>query len=923
MTASRLRLTIFIAVTIFFTGCSLNSTLPSEPDIFESNTSLTGTLQDNRVSETVESNHTLWGIFQISIDPETLQPSVSPNRELMTHYDVKNLLLPPACNDCMAIQINSYDPLKKIIDADITLRNPSLLNGYDVRGILFTDDSGRTLLNADDWTNLFDIPGGEDINPFRTYAKSEQSRIFAPDAEHTENFLIDMAQITPVQFAVDASWPGNCKEPYEIDQFTQSPIYQDPGSSGQVSVYVYDWMFDVDEVTLSVPDISGTEFVNLDYFSDSVWSTELVNVTGAPPGKYEALITAGSEDDENIELFDKVDVTISGPHPALNITDITPLWLNFTPGKLCVDGNYLYTTSSRDGVHIWDITIQDEPVWVTKIDLPQLIDIHVENGLAYINNGHTHIYDVDPPEDATLLKTLSIGSASDYENGYVYSTAGGCTIWDVDPWETAHIVNTVNLEFDQFHVSYGLSVGDGYVCVLDYDSYIGDNVVHVVDVDPPELAHEVFIQDFYSTSFNHFARVCNGLAYMCSIYGLKIYEASTGNLLSTVEEITGGGEIKSIDGYVYVAGYSDVSVLDVTDPEEPLIIGEMQSGKHTLVARSENYLYVSGQQEGLRIYDYEPPGEPNLVNFIYSTYQISDLAAANGKVFTITGDFVTVADVDPLEGIEYVSNFPALYHLTLKTLCATDSYLYVVSALSDNDKLRIYDTTSSDLPEEIIAVDTHGDHNAITVDDGYAYIIGKEDGLEIFDIDPPETAHYITSLELENGGYDVDAMNGYIYVADYGNDEIIGGLQIIDATNPSSPFIVKTIANEDDPSDELNWRTEGVEVDESYAYVGCSLYQDGRIRIIDISSPEDAYIVNSVLTEGEITEMCLSNDYLFVPHNSIFNDDGIAIFDVSDPLNVFYTQNIEFYGCTSCKMAVDAPYAYVNSGRGMEVFRLW
>ena len=87
------------------------------------------------------------------------------------------------CEACIEINVNSFDPVTRILDVDVLLRNSIGINGYDVRGILYTDEAGHLLTNPDNWTDLYDIPGGRDINPFKAYNKDDYYRSFPGDAD--------------------------------------------------------------------------------------------------------------------------------------------------------------------------------------------------------------------------------------------------------------------------------------------------------------------------------------------------------------------------------------------------------------------------------------------------------------------------------------------------------------------------------------------------------------------------------------------------------------------------------------------------------------------------------------------------------------------------------------------------------------------
>ncbi len=262
----------------------------------------------------------LWGMWDFYFDPAELKVEVVPVRDAAAHFDVTTMILPPNCDNCLVLAVNSFNPGTGIMDIDVSLRNPEALAGRDVRGILYTNAAGHLLMNPDDWTPIFDIAGGMTINPFRSFAKSETNRIFAPHAVHTENYQVYIPtppQYWAIRYAATAFWPGNCKEPYMIDDFQQLdeiPAYT--GSSGTVQVYVYDWQSNIDYVRLYATEINGLEYIEMTNTSGNIWQADVVNYEGAPAGEYEVKIEAHSEGTADIALYDFATVTLSELPPA-------------------------------------------------------------------------------------------------------------------------------------------------------------------------------------------------------------------------------------------------------------------------------------------------------------------------------------------------------------------------------------------------------------------------------------------------------------------------------------------------------------------------------------------------------------------------------------------------------------------------------
>ncbi|MBU1023661.1 hypothetical protein KKB99_05150 [bacterium] len=295
----RFQLTLVLILVGLLLGCSSHHSDPLVP----SDTPTNPVLKLPEIDEQ-ETNRTMLGIWTVDFDLESMEYSIAPRRDLQAHWNATSLIPAPT------IQINSYDPNEEIIDIDVTIFNPYSLDVYDVRLIIFTDSVGHRLTNADDWTSLYDIPGGMIINPFKAYAKDQTNRIFAGQTQYTENLKIKLPNGNPnVNFAVDASYPGNCEEPYEIANFHQSFLNDDIDSVANLSVVVKDWQNDVLRVELHCPQITGLPLIPFSSDDGETWESEIMNESGLLTGKYIGFIRATSSNFHS--LYEEVAIQIN------------------------------------------------------------------------------------------------------------------------------------------------------------------------------------------------------------------------------------------------------------------------------------------------------------------------------------------------------------------------------------------------------------------------------------------------------------------------------------------------------------------------------------------------------------------------------------------------------------------------------------
>jgi len=186
---------------------------------------------------------------------------------------------------------------------------------------------------------------------------------------------------------------------------------------------------------------------------------------------------------------------------------------------------------------------------------------------------------------------------------------------------------------------------------------------------------------------------------------------------------------------------------------------------------------------------------------------------------------------------------------------ATDSnYLYVPTYF---DELLIFDLTDPVKPDFVKSVGPYSGIGAysgieIAADGGYVYILVKDDGLDdgllhIIDVDPPEDAEIINSIDAISGRC-LLVNNGYAYIG--GSHE----LNIYDIDPPMNAQLVNSIPIVDGASD--------IAFNGDLAYIVTT-----GIKVIDISVPDEAEIIFEFAIDGFISLADYHDGYLFVSQN--------------------------------------------------------
>lgn len=254
----------------------------------------------------------LFCTFVFNTSKNTIE--VIENHTAQAHFNVRPLLTDPfVCPNlnCITVALVSYDPVTKIFTVEVTLRNPTMLTGFDVRGIMYLKPSKPiALMNPDDYIVLYDSL--EQVNPFRAFAKSAPNRQFLSSSVYNEIYEVYIPPPPPlfnINYAIDVSWPGNCKEPYEIIDQEYSGTLTPEGGSGTIRCRVNDHQDDIESVQVDLHDITGGyEDMIYDPIA-GMWSVTFSNTEGAEIGEYTCLIAAKSVD-YNLKLYDYIDVEV-------------------------------------------------------------------------------------------------------------------------------------------------------------------------------------------------------------------------------------------------------------------------------------------------------------------------------------------------------------------------------------------------------------------------------------------------------------------------------------------------------------------------------------------------------------------------------------------------------------------------------------
>ena len=250
-----------------------------------------------------------WFGGTFALNPQTGQSEIANDRNSDFYYHVTGLI-----KNYLKIHVLEIIGTTWKIEVEIT--NPTAIQVHDVR-VVFLDTYGKTVLNPDGFTNLYDPA---DKNPYIAFAKEYPNRAFpvGPGAKDTEILLLDWPSGQPsyVSYRVGVSLGGNCGDPYLINNPKQTGELYPSGGSSTISVDVFDWQNNISWVKVDTTPLTGG-LTNLAHAGGNTYSATISNTKSAPVGTYKCLVAASSPNSDNLIAYSYMNIAVVVDQPPV------------------------------------------------------------------------------------------------------------------------------------------------------------------------------------------------------------------------------------------------------------------------------------------------------------------------------------------------------------------------------------------------------------------------------------------------------------------------------------------------------------------------------------------------------------------------------------------------------------------------------
>ncbi len=445
----------------------------------------------------------------------------------------------------------------------------------------------------------------------------------------------------------------------------------------------------------------------------------------------------------------------------------------------------------------------------------------------------------------------------------------------------------------------------------------GMSIIDISDPTRPEVLSTLTTKEFVwqVTVLDDTALLASGSE------GLLLVDVSDPARVSVIGNVgvPFGEEVLAVttDGdyaYLAVGATPDaIYVADITDPADASIVGSVElNGAPTDIEYANGYVYVSVPTTATFVFDVSDPTSPEFASVIRSG--LSDVVNLSDRGFEITDDILYHAysrlgdgsletfDIsDPLlpqpigllrfdEGAFNVGTdgsraYVAMLHTGVRIVDVSEpsamtelGSLTALAATNDAEPiggdvavaadgvsgLLFLDTSSPSAPVELSRLEFPRDSEDAALSGSLAYVVDISNGLRVLDVSNTALPVLLGSVQMEEA-YGVDAYDGLVCVASGDS-----GLAIVDATTPTSPFLLAKLA--------LSGESRGVALDaeRALAFVACG---DAGVHAVDLSAPNAPVLLATHDTPGTAEDVTIVEKRVYIADGAA----GIRILDVSDP----------------------------------------
>ncbi len=325
-----------------------------------------------------------------------------------------------------------------------------------------------------------------------------------------------------------------------------------------------------------------------------------------------------------------------------SLTTNTQTWRLFSTGAFVYVPTYYPSTTLATVV---DISNPADPVEVNSFGhLGGIGRMVVSGTTTYVAGGWAGLTIIDTSNPDSLFE-VEISEPSGLSNSYADIAKKDDYVYMPNRYQSLFVVDIHDLTQPQFSLGWqaGFQAYLSRIIIVGDYAYVGDewhqrlHIFNLTDPSSPVWIDSLNMPGWWGTF---------GLAtyenYLCVVdwdgfYTLSLVNPAVPQLVGLLNQEM-GLELAIVGHYAFVAANSVVHIIDISDPSQPTLVGQLSAECRAIAARANTL--VTADDNGLKAWDVTNPLNPQLAGY-YTTYaeienieEIEDVEILDGYVLT-------------------------------------------------------------------------------------------------------------------------------------------------------------------------------------------------------------------------------------------------------------------------------------------------
>ncbi|MES9968695.1 MAG: hypothetical protein ABW092_01590 [Candidatus Thiodiazotropha sp.] len=623
------------------------------------------------------------------------------------------------------------------------------------------------------------------------------------------------------------------------------------------------------------------------------------------------------------ELTNSIHVDSSTTFSSLRLHDAVSPNLNVIAGlsdadRLLINGSHLYVASSY-GLHAVDISDVDGARLISSgsyTDLDRTTRMRMEGDRLYIE--HNSLYTTD-----SGVETFDLSNPAAPE-----------AVLDETYLPSDYLINRYTIAGDHAYVGMHQLHNPNDPANSYYEFRL--DIIDISTPGSPRVASSIAFDSFISETVVEGDRlyVGTGLGPYLEDGRLTVFDISDVTAPRLINFVVLGSleELSIVDDYAYAITRSEnsgsalqvVSVFSLDRESGARLIGSLQT-EHEIWQKKQLYMATADRgymatPDGIAVIDFLDRTRPQVTNRITTNGATAGLALSGGTLFAAVDNYgvqsfdISNISTDPSPGIIDSIAIAGIFEFGPPQ----GSQIYAISSNDTDTSSGLFRIDLSDSQSPIISTSgtLPGVYRNLRLADNTLYVTDPFSGLTLFDISNPQSIDFHSTYIDEDAFYtsafgiqgDVGVLGG---VPDFLGPVPNWNLLSLDLSQAMDPLTLSRTSLPDQPdhiamdgdlvfvstytelviyrkqaSGALSWlgalsfgtdsQPRKLIPREGYAYV---IYGSGLLGILDISDPGQPREISVIETPGQVADITLSGDLLFIACNTA----GLQVVDVTDP----------------------------------------